>query len=61
MEDVRMICFGVTMEMQDKQLNRVAYILSGNSRWNFLLRSKLRAFYFLKKSINEYGLAYVVA
>lgn len=59
MEDVRRISLTVAMDI--KANNRVSYNLSGNSRWNFLLRSKLRAFYLKKKSINEYGLAYVVA
>lgn len=61
MKDVRRISFAVAMDT--KTNNRVSYNLSGNSRWNFLLRSKLRAFYLKKKkkSINEYGLAYVVA
>ena len=47
MEDVRRISLTVAMDI--KANNRVSYNLSGNSRWNFLLRSKLRAFYLKKK------------
>lgn len=49
MKDVRRISFAVAMDT--KANNRVSYNLSGNSRWNFLLRSKLRAFYLKKKNL----------
>lgn len=49
MEDVRRISLTVAMDI--KANNRVSYNLSGNSRWNFLLRSKLRAFYLRKKNL----------